>query len=80
MPLRLEDLVANPEQRLADLAAFLGLEYDDYFKAAAAGLPVVNSPDKDVSRDKWRGENRQLIESVMPMIAPIMERLGYETN
>ena len=80
MPLRLEDLVANPEKHLADLAAFLDLEYDDYFKAAAADLPVVNSPDNDVSRDKWQGENRQLIELVMPMIAPTMERLGYEID
>ncbi len=80
MQLRLEEFVAEPERQMAELAEFLDLEYDDYFKAAAADLPVVNSPDNNVSRDKWQGENRQLIERVMPMIAPMMERLGYEID
>ncbi len=78
--LRLEDFTTDPEKQLAELATFLDLEYDDYFKAAAADLPVVNSPDNDVSRDKWQGENRALIEQVMPMIAPTMKRLGYELD
>jgi hypothetical protein len=77
---RLEEFVADPKQQMARLAEFLDLEYDDYFKSAAADLPVVNSPDNDVSRDKWQGENRQLIEQVMPMITPMMERLGYEVK
>ena len=80
MRIRLEEFVAHPERQLADLANFLDLEYDDYFKAAAADLPVVNSPDNDVSRDKWQGENRQLIEQVMPIIGPTMKRLGYEID
>ena len=78
--IHLEELVTHPEQQLAELANFLDLEYDDYFRVAAADLPVVNSPDNDVSRDKWRGENRQLIEQVMPIIGPTMERLGYEID
>jgi hypothetical protein len=80
MQLRLEEFVAEPERHMAELAGFLDLEYDDYFKSAAADLPVVNSPDNNVSRDKWQGRNRDLIERVMPMIAPTMERLGYETD
>jgi len=80
MRIHLEEFVANPEHQLATLANFLGLEYDDYFRAAAADLPVVNSPDNDVSRDKWRGENRRLIEQVLPIIAPTMERLNYEID
>lgn len=80
MRVYLEEFVADPEQQLAALADFLDLEYDDYFKAAAADLPVVNSPDNDVSVNKWQGENRHLIEQVMPMIAPTMEQLGYEID
>lgn len=80
MRIHLEEFVAHPEQQLADLANFLDLEYDDYFKAAAADLPVVNSPDNDVSRDKWQGENRHLIEQIMPIIGPTMKRLGYEID
>jgi hypothetical protein len=65
---------------MKQLAGFLDLPYDDYFERIARELPVVNSPDGDVSRDKWRGENLELIESVMPMIAPTMQRLGYEID
>ena len=75
--LRLEDLVAEPESELRALADFLELPYDDYFEAVARDLPVVNSPDNDVSRDKWRGRNRHAIEEIMPGIEPMMRRLGY---
>lgn len=76
--LRLEDLVAEPESQLSALAEFLELPYDDYFKALANDLPVVNSPDNDVSLDKWRGKNYEIIKQVMPQIAPTMRRLGYD--
>ena len=78
--IRLEEFVAAPEKSMKQLAGFLDLPYDDYFERVAKELPVVNSPDGDVSRDKWRGENLELIESVMPMIAPTMQRLGYEID
>ena len=76
--LRLEDLVADPESRLRELAEFLELPYDDYFDAIARNLPVVNSPDNDVSQDKWRGDNYEAITEILPQIEPIMTRLGYE--
>lgn len=75
---RLEDLTAQPSQQLQSLAEFLELPFDDYFRTLAADLPVVNSPDNNVSADKWRGENRQLIEQITPMIAATMQQLGYE--
>ncbi len=75
---RLEDLVARPGQQLEAMAEFLELPYDAYFRALADELPVVNSPDNDASADKWQGENRHLIEQIMPMIAPTMRRLGYD--
>jgi len=80
MQLRLEDMAADPAGQLARVAEFLELPFDDYFRSAAADLPVVNSPDNDVSPDKWRGPNRDLIEQILPMIAPVMRRLRYETD
>lgn len=80
MRIRLEDLVADPEAILRRVAEFLELPYDDYFDRIARELPVVNSPDGNVSQDKWRGENRQLVEAVVPMIVPTMRRLGYEID
>ncbi len=76
--LKLEDLIAQPEQQLAGIADFIGIPYDDYLRSVAADLPVVNSPDNDVSEQKWLGKNREVIETVMPVIAPMMSRLGYE--
>jgi hypothetical protein len=76
--IRLEDLVARPGEQLEIMADFLELPFDAYFRALAADLPVVNSPDNDASTDKWQGENRHLIDQIMPMIAPTMRRLGYD--
>jgi hypothetical protein len=73
-------MAAEPHRELAALAEFLELPYDDYFRAVADDLPVVNSPDNDVSTEKWRGPNRNLIEGILPDIAPTMHRLGYEAE
>lgn len=78
--LRLEDLVADPPQQLRMLTEFLELPYDDYFETLACNLPVVNSPDNDVSPQKWRGKNSEAIQRIMPYIAPTMSRLGYEID
>lgn len=77
---KLEEFAANPDRQLRILADFLELPYEDYFKSVAANLPIVNSADNDVSIDKWRGPNRELIEQVMSTITPVMRRLGYETD
>lgn len=74
---RLEDLSADPQAELRRLAEFLELPFDDYFQATAANLPVVNSADNDTSPDKWRSDNRAMIERIMPVIEPVMARLGY---
>lgn len=75
--IRLEQIVADPHRELAVLAEFLGLPYDEYFRAVADDLPVVNSSDNDVSATKWRGPNQEMIERVLPEITPTMRRLGY---
>lgn len=76
--IKLEDLVAQPNKRLAELAKFLDLPFDDYFTSVAEDLPIVNSPDNNTNIDKWRGENQALIEEVMAMILPTMRRLDYK--
>jgi len=78
MLLHLEELRDHPQRKIAELAEFTSLPYDDYFRAVADELPIVNSPDNDTSTDKWQGPNRAAIERVVPMIAPTMERLGYQ--
>jgi hypothetical protein len=76
--LQLEEFTAAPHETLAALAEFLDIPFDDYFREVAKNLPVVNSPDNDISPEKWRGKNREIIEPVIQMIAPTMHELGYE--
>lgn len=75
---KLEDLVDNPETEIARIADFIDIPFDMHLKAYARDMPVVNSPDNDVSRDKWLGKNRKMIEDILPEIAPTMNRLGYK--
>ena len=76
--LRIEDVAACPADWLCRLAEFVGLRYDDYFRGLADDLPVVNSADNDTSREKWRYQNRDMVERVVSTIQPTMWRLGYE--
>lgn len=74
---KLEELARRPERWLRIIAEFVELPYDDHFRAVARDLPVINSPDGDTSEDKWRRQHREKIERVMPMIDPMLSRLGY---
>jgi hypothetical protein len=76
---RYEDIVDRPVEEIGRLLEFVGLPYEENVKAKAAATkttPVntVTPPEQG----KWRRENRQAIESILPMIAPTMGRLGYE--
>lgn len=80
LPVKLEELTRNPNDWLRKLAEFVEVPYDDYFRRLAADLPVINSPDGDISRDKWQRQNRERVERIIPEIAPTMQRLGYEID
>jgi hypothetical protein len=76
--IKLESIVANPEKELAGIADFIGIPFEGYLRSVAENLPIVNSPDNNVSEHKWLGRNREMIESVLPSITHVMHRLGYE--
>lgn len=75
--IKLEQLITEPERLLRQLAEFIEIPYDDYFDSAASKLPVVNSPDNDTSQEKWRYQNHEMIERILPSISPVMQQLGY---
>lgn len=77
LQVKLEDLTARPPVVLKKIAEFIGVAYDDYLQRAAAHLPVVNSPDNDARADKWKSQNRDLIQRIVPIVQPMMQRLGY---
>jgi hypothetical protein len=77
LKIKLEDLTARPPSVLKEIADFIGVAYDDYFRQTAAHLPVVNSADNDTRADKWKSQNHDLIQRIVPIVEPMMQRLGY---
>jgi hypothetical protein len=75
--IKLEALSEDPEYWLRELCEFIELPYDQYFQNVAKNLPVVNSPDMNTARDKWKKQNRERIENIEPQISEMMARLGY---
>jgi hypothetical protein len=79
---RYEDVVASPREAAAGLLAALGLP------AEPRVLGWADDLDRHVTRTavtaprtgKWRDEHPDEIASVMPMLAPTLERLGYEID
>jgi hypothetical protein len=71
-----EDLVADPGAVLPQIAEFLELDFETNLARFAESLPrinVVSAPE----REKWRHENPEAIERILPLIAPLMQTLGY---
>ncbi len=78
--LRYEDLVAEPERTAAALLEHLGMAGDEAVMehARALGRRVSQTAVTPPRPDKWRDENPEEVASILPAIAPMMERLGYE--
>jgi hypothetical protein len=77
LTVRYEDLIADPGAMLPQIAAFLELDFETTLARFAESLPrinVVSAPE----REKWRRENPEAIERILPIIAPLMQTLGYD--
>lgn len=75
---RYEDLVSDPASSIGRVMESLELPYEDGVRRRAEAttttpINVVTPPE----RGKWRKENPGAIESVLPLLAPTMEALGY---
>lgn len=74
LTVRYEDLIDRPDDELTHIAAFIGVAAAE-IPAYGRELPEVNVVSAP-GAEKWRGE-AAAIERVMPLIAPMMARLGY---
>jgi hypothetical protein len=75
---RYEELIEHPVEEVGRLLEFVGLAYEakvEQRAAATATTPinVVTPPE----RGKWRRENPNEINNVLPLIRPTMEAMGY---
>jgi Sulfotransferase family len=86
LELRYEDLVAEPEARLRDVCAFLGLEFEpgmlEYHRDVDPGRlqdhpRLAEPPRKDVRRwrDQMRPRDLELFEAIA---GGLLDRLGYD--
>lgn len=76
-----EDFVDSPEEETVRLFGQLGLPDADEVRGHASQLDrhvakAVTPPRKD----KWRTENPAEIERILPLIEPMMRRLGYSND
>jgi hypothetical protein len=80
LQVRYEDLIAEPGPVLRRIAEFVGVDFEAGGLAAhAEALPrinVVSAPE----RDKWRRQNPEGIERILPLVEPTMQRLGYDSS
>ncbi len=75
-----EELVARPEEELRRLLTALGVPFTPDTARYAAGLgdrvsPTSLSPPEE---EKWRAQNGREVERILPLLADVEARLGYE--
>jgi hypothetical protein len=79
---RYEDIFDRPVEMFREVFARLDLSFDDAMRRRCASLG--NRPTSIVKgapmKQKWKEHNPEAIERVLPMIRPMMERLGYELD
>lgn len=79
LTLRYEDLVTEPAEALSDLADFVGIDFERHLGRFAQGLPQINVVSTP-GREKWRQENSEAIQNILPLIEPLQRRLGYDNT
>jgi hypothetical protein len=78
LTVRYESLVADPSLELRRIAGFAGVE-GELLPRISDALPrinVVSAPEEE----KWRRWDPQSLARILPLIRPMMERLGYESS
>jgi hypothetical protein len=77
-----EDLVASPLETAEKLCSGLGLAFDPGIEEHAAALDRRHSSTtlSAPRSEKWKQQNREPIERILPLTAPIERRLGYEPS
>lgn len=71
-----ESLIAEPSTALIQIADFIDVDYKTNFARFAEDLPQINAISAP-EQAKWRRQNPDAIRRILPLIAPMMEKLGY---
>jgi hypothetical protein len=79
LTIRYEDLIADSAAVLSEVAGFLGIDFEQDLERFAERLPrvnVVSAPELQ----KWRRQNPEAIQRILPLIEPMMQQLGYDSS
>jgi hypothetical protein len=79
LTVRYEELVTDPEAALSAIAEFAGIDSEWDLPKHVKDLPQINAvsaPDLD----KWRQKNGAAVARILPLIEPMMQRLGYDSS
>lgn len=79
IPIRYEDLIVDATGEVGRVADALGLPFEAAMRTRAES--VATTPINAVTppeQGKWRRENPDEIEAILPLIAPTMKKLGYD--
>jgi hypothetical protein len=71
-----EDLTSNPGKILPHMCDFLEIPFNGVISHYAESLPqinVVSAPDPE----KWRTQNGETIERILPILQPMLAQLNY---
>ena len=77
-----EDLVRTPVDELERICAHLGVDFGESARAYASGLaeaPAATSLTEP-RPEKWRDQNPDAIERILPLVTEIERQLGYDPS
>ena len=77
-----EDLVRAPVDELERICGQLGVDFGEHARAYASGLaqaPAATSLTEP-RPEKWRDQNPDAIDRILPLVAEIERQLGYDAS
>ncbi len=77
--LRYEDIFERPVAMFRAAFEQLGIEFTDELQARCAHLEPTSVVSGTPKRQKWKEHNPEAVERILPLIAPVMHELGYDT-
>lgn len=71
-----EELIQDTPSTIKRVCEFAGINYSEAVSKLAEKPPKVNFIQEKPSEDKWK-KNEELINRILPKVAPLASRLGY---
>lgn len=78
--LRYEDIFERPVEMFSETFAQLGVPFTRELQARCANLQPTSVVNGTPKKQKWKENNPEAIERILPTIAPLMRELGYDAE